>query len=551
MDNKKIKLLIGASLLVVILLLSLSSFGDVKYSSKSGLTYSQKRRDAKYLLDFLENTYPYFDELEKESGQYILKNKNKNKIINTISKTTSDEAFYESISNLFRKFTYGTAEITTDWEYFGNSFTYVDKDSNINYSSYRDKALKGKVKWQSIQNSMFAKNFIQGDTNFIYINGDYYVHSSQNPKAHIGDKLLTIDGIPVDEYVRQLPPDKYFRQYDYTYEKYICPYFLTLLKDINSEKKITIKNSQGEDKEIDLLPYDGTKPLLENAYSKNLSYTDEEMKAMDKARESRPFIKTLSSGELVTLDFSAFMDASTFNIEPKKKEQLFSAIDKSTTLVIDIRSGLQEDLLYTILEYISPKNLENFNYRVFKKSKINEEFVLDYKSKIGPFITEITSPIETLEKVYPLSKYYIFKEKTFEIKGKNNYKGNVFILFDNSYYQGYGSELLKAVIDNNLATVISNGKHNLKDYQYSNLISTILPNSNLIIEVNGGKSVDENGVFIEDKIITPQVIIKTDTNKIIDRLKRCEGTGIETDPLKQEKFNEKDEYYQEVLKLIK
>jgi len=496
----------------------------------------------------LEDTYPYFDEIEKESGQYILGNKNK--IINSLSKTSSDEAFYESISNLFRKFTFGTAQITHDWQYFGNNFTYVDKDLNINYSSYRDKALKGKEKWEPIQNNFFSKILINGDTNFIYINGDYYVRSSQNPNVHIGDKLLTVEGAPVDEYVRKLPPDKYFKQYDYTYEKYICPYFLTLLKDKNSTRRITIKNNQGEEKEVTLLPFDENKPLIVNGDSTNYN-TEEDINAMNKERESRPFLKPLSNGEIIALDFSAFMDASTYYIEPKKKEQLFSAIDKSNTLVIDIRSGMQEDLLYTILEYISPENLEHFNYRVFKKNKITDEFVLDYKHKIGPFITEITSPIETLEKVYPLSKYHIFKEKTFEIKGKNNYKGKVFILFDNSYYQGYGSELLKAVINNNLATVISNGKHNLKDYQYSNLITTILPNSNLIIEVNGGKSVDENGVFIEDKIITPQVIIKTDTNKIIESLKRGEGTGIETDPLKQDKYNKKDEYYQEVLKLIK
>ncbi len=96
--------------------------------------------------------------------------------------------------------------------------------------------------------------------------------------------------------------------------------------------------------------------------------------------------------------------------------------------------------------------------------------------------------------------------------------------------------------------MISTRKFNLKDFQYDSIISTGLPNSNLLIEVNSGKKVDENGVFIENKIITPQVILKSDAIKIIDRLKR--GEGEVPNSLNEERYNNEDEYYKEVLKLI-
>jgi len=546
--NKKIKLIIGASMIGVMALLGLFSFGDVKYSSKEGLSYEEKKRDAKYFVDFLENTYPYFEEIKKESGQDVLGNKSK--IINSISKTSSDEDFYYNISMLLRKFTYGTAEIPYSWDHFSNIFTYTDKELGIDYSSYREKAIKGKEKWESMQINYWQKTFTPGNANFICINGDYYVNTSQNPQVHIGDKLTKIDGIPVDDYVKKMPLDKYFKTYDYTYEKYISPYYLTYLKDKNSKKNITIINSLGEEKEVELLPHDESKPLLEDGYSKsrNTIYSQGEMEAAIKVRENKPFLNILENEKTVLLNFSAYKDVSTYYTESGKKENLFLNIDKSDALILDLRNGYDIGFLSDILGYISPRDLDYFDYRVFKKSKVIDEYIRSYKNNITPFITEVTSPIETLEKSYPLSEYYIFKEKGFEIKGKNKYKGKVYILFDGSFSNDYGLELIDAIIKNNLATVISTKKFNLKDFQYDSIISTVLPNSNLLIQVNSGKKVDENGVFVENKIITPQVILQKDANTIIDRLKR--GGGEELSSLKEEMHNNKDEYYKEVLKLI-
>lgn len=548
MNNKKLKLIIVASLIGVMVLLGLFSFGDVKYSSKEGLSYEEKKRDAKYLIDFLENTYPYFEEIKKESGQDILGNKSK--IINSISKVSSDEDFYYNLSMLLRKFIYGTAEISYSWENFSNSFTYTDKELSKDYNSYREKAIKGKEKWEAIQVNYWKKAFTPGNVTFAYINGDYYVNTSQDPQVHIGDKLTSIEGISVDDYVKKMPLDKYFRTYDYTYEKYISPYYLTYLNDKNSKKKITIINSLGEEKEVELLPHDESKPLLEDGYGKgrNANYTQEDMDAVIKLRESKPFLNILENEKNLILNFSAYKDISTYYMESDKKESLFLNIDKSNALILDLRGGYDIGLLSDILGYISPKDLEHFDYRVFKKSKVIDEYIRSYKNNIRPFITEVTSPIEALEKSYPLSEYYIFKEKGFEIKGKNKYKGKIFILFDGYFSNDYGLELINAVIENDLATVISSKKFSLKDFQYDSVISTVLPNSNLLIQINSGKKVDENGVFIENKVITPQVILKSDSIKIIDRLKRGEGEVISS--LKEERYNNEDEYYNEILKLI-
>ncbi|MEG0773401.1 hypothetical protein [Clostridium sp.] len=69
------------------------------------------------------------------------------------------------------------------------------------------------------------------------------------------------------------------------------------------------------------------------------------------------------------------------------------------------------------------------------------------------------------------------------------------------------------------------------------ITSTLLPNSNLPITV------------LRKIVITPHVIIKKDPNKAINNLKRGEGhiLKLSTD----QRYTNKDEYYNEVLKLIR
>jgi len=544
MEIKKIKLIILTSLLGVALLLGLLSFGDIKYSTKEGLSYEEKKRDAKYLMDFIESTYPYFDETKAETEANILRDKTK--IISSISKTSSDEDFFSKIMKLSKKFTYGYMNVRITGEDFGNGFMYIDKDLVSNSRSYNATALQGKEKWQSIYLNYFKNSFVQGNVTIHYINGDYYVVASQNSEAHIGDKIIKIDGIPVDDYVKNLPEDKYYKQYDETYQKYICPYSLYMLKDKNSQMRLTLKTSSGEDKDIDMIPYDENSPLLEDGYKvSNFS------EAVMKDKEKRKFYSSFKNGELVVLNFSASKDLNDYRNSSERKNEVLSLINKSNYLVLDLRSGESYDnTLLEILGYTAPKDIEYSDYKVIKKNKINDEFVEYYKNRITPFITELTSPIESLEKNYPLSDYHIFKEKKFEIKGQGQYKGKVFIFSDGTFFSEYSSELLKTIIDTNLATVIGNGSLNLSYIRYFNSeASTSLPNSKLIITVPIGKTVDDNGTFMGKHTIKPQIILQRSTNEIIETLRR--GEGFSFDLKSDKRYSSEDNYFNELLKLIK
>jgi len=547
MENKKIKLIISVSLLGVILLLGLFSFSDIKYSTKEGLSYEEKKKDAKYLMDFIESTYPYFEELKEKTETNIIKDRNR--IISSISKTSSDQDFFNNIMMLSRKFIYGYVAVNINGETSGNGFTYLDKDLELNSSSYRDKAIKGKEKWEPIFLNYFQNSFVRGNVTMHYIDGDYYIVASQNPEVHIGDKVIKIDGTPIDDYVKNLPEDKYYKEYDETYQKDICPYSLYSLKDKSSKMKLTLKTSSGEDKDIDMLPYDENSPLLEDGFKiySDSNFSEELMKD----KENRKFYNSFNDGEIVVLNFSAFKDLNDHRNSSERKNELLSLINKSDYLVFDVRSGESYDNTFLdILGYTTPKDIEYSNYRVIKKNKINDEFVEYYRNSITPFISEITSPIESLEKSYPLSDYHIFKEKKFEIKGQNQYKGKVFIFSDATYFSEYSRELLKTIIDNDLATVISNSNLRLTDLQYfGSEASAILPNSNLRVTVSVGKSVDDNGTFIGKHTVKPQIIIQRDTNEVLEMLRR--GEGISFDLKSDKRYTSDDKYFNELLKLIK
>lgn len=92
MNNRKLKFFIILGAFLVAMLLGIYSLGDIKYPTRGGLSYEKKRADVKYLMNFLEKTYPYFDEVKEGTGQDLLKEKDK--IVSSISKTSSDKEFY-------------------------------------------------------------------------------------------------------------------------------------------------------------------------------------------------------------------------------------------------------------------------------------------------------------------------------------------------------------------------------------------------------------------------------------------------------------------------
>lgn len=546
MNNNKLKLSILGGMLGVIALLGILSFGDLNFSPKEGLSYEDKKRDAKYLVEFLEATYPYFDEVKKETGQDILANKNK--IINSISRTSSDEAFYESISTLLSKFSYGLTQLTYGLSNFGDSFTYTDKDINYKESNSKGTSLTTAEKWNSIDETYWKKLLSPTNINFLYINGEYYVSSTQNPEVHVGDKLIKAEGIPIDKYIEKMPSNKLFKVYDPTYEKYVSHYNLASMQDDEISIQVTLLNSSNEEKVVEIRPFDESKPILEDGFSamKNSNSEPVDEKELEKIK----FVTTFENDRIIALNFSAYVDINkNYRSSLKNKENLLTLISSSDSLVLDFRGGTESDVLFEILNYISPKNIENYSYKVFKKGKVNDKYIDSFRNKLNPSIQEVTSPIDILEKNYPLSKYYVFKEKGLEINGKNKYNGKVFVLCDEVLYSVNAAEVLSTIAENNLGTVISNTKLYSRDFNYDSIISFTLPNSNLTINTNSGKKIDINGNFIGNKVISPQVLITKDTNRILDDLKS--GKGINVNSVMEERYGSNDEYFSEVLKQLK
>lgn len=545
MANRKLKLLVVWGLLLVLLLLGVYSFGDIKYSSKEGLSYGEKKRDAKYLMDFLEDTYPYFEELKAITGQDFLKERTK--IINSISKTSSDAEFINTLNDFFRKFIFGAVGVTLDIPPNSNSYNYLDENLGITERTFNEKLYEGKLKWEPIEKEYWDKLFNASyacNLNANYIDGEYYISMSQDPEVHAGDLVIAVDGVDVHEYVKTLPYDRSFSYYDFLNEKNVMGYLFTPFGKTPNE--ITIKNSANEEKKIKLLSFDPNKPILEDGFRVYANDPKVEVSEVPKVN----LINPTQDGNILALNFSAFEEVNKYFGDSRETEKLYSYINNSNYLILDFRNGFNDVLFNRMIEYISPKDIEYFDYKVIKKNEINDKYIEYLKGYPSANTTEVTSSTETLEKVYPQSEYHILKEKRIGIKGNNKYKGKVFILVRNNFSSDDSNAALKAVVENNYATVISDGQ--LPVYGYipdESTISTILPNSNLGITVQNVKLVDSNGTFSREVFVTPQILIKKDKVQYADNLRKGHGYGPEIP--EGDRYTNKDEYYVEVLKLIK
>lgn len=543
MNNRKLKLFIILGVFLVVMLLGIYSLGDIKYSTKEGLSYDEKKTDAEYLMNFLEKTYPYFDEVKATTGQDLLKEKKK--IIASISKTPSDKEFYFQIRQMLRRFTYG--QINVDTDSMSNAYLHLDK-SETQGKGYFEKINEAKLKWEPIQKE-YSKNLSDSfkyicNINAMYINGSYYITMSQNPEVHVGDEVIRVNDMSVDEYAKTIQSDKYFAFYDYTHEKYVVQHLFSFKDYI--PKNMVIKNYIAEEKKVNVTSYDRTKPILENGFKA----FETNFVSSTSGNNQVNFLNIFEENKVVTLNFSAFSEDDKYMNNDQERETLFNIIDKSDYLILDLRGSIYDTLFRDILTSVLPMNLSYSNYYVMEKNEINDAYIEHYRISSHPFNTEVTSSISSLEKVYPSSKYHILKNNTIDLRGLSKYKGKIFILYDTNLSGDITKEILKTVIDQNSCTVISNGKFNLQDYADSALAtSVILPNSNLTITAQNVKVVDSSGTFIGKVVATPQVLVQQDMAKVIEKLKNGEGYILEVS--KEDRYTNKDEYYNEVLKLIK
>lgn len=546
MNGKKLKILILSGIFLVVLLLGVYSLSDIKYSTKEGLSYDEKKADAKHLMDFLEKTYPYFDEVKADTGQDLLKEKDK--IVGSISRTSSDEEFYKEICELFQKFTYGRTELNIPTNRYDSEYTYLYENPETLKKSNLEKSKEINSKWESIQTEYrdnLAKSQYACNIAASYINGGYYITMSQNPEVHVGDEVIGINGMSVDDYGKSASfNDRYDKVYNYDFEKYIFPAPFDLKN--NPPKQAVIKNSLGEEKKVEVLPFAPEKPMLEDGFKsfRVNSFLNTEDKVQGK------FLNTFENNKVTALNFSAMNQDNEYVNSPGGIDKLLSKINESDYLILDLRRAYDPHLLMKILSFILPSDINYCDYKIIEKNEVNNAYLSYFKEKNRSSIAEVPSSIASLEKLYPLSKYHIFQDNRVDIKGMNKYPGKVFILSDKSFNSPMVNEILKTVIDQDLCTVISNGKFTLMDYYDSDFsTSTVLPNSNLIATIQNSKVVDINGTFVDKIVMTPQVIIKDDTSKIINNLKNGDGHLLKI--LEEDKYTSKDEYYNEVLKLIK
>lgn len=533
--EKKVKLYILLAFIAVIVLLGISSFTDAKYSQNNGLTYDQKKKDAEYLDHVLKEVYPFY-ESERKAGNIG----SKSNIINTISKTKTDEEFFNAVLSVIGNFKEGITHVYPQ-QLNSRESVILDEKYGIDETNFMTKSFEGQRKWEELfQKKQGFKEYIAPEVYVDYFEGEYFIIATKNPNLHPGDKIIKIQGINIEEYLDKNFNSKssgvYFRTYDSKREKDVVLGDLFQLSDKNAKAKVSIIGKEGEEKEVEVGADDPNKPFL---YTENVK--EDEYYEKDK----KGFLNILEDGKIVVLNFSM---EGAYNIDVTK-EQIYKAIDNSEYLVLDGRRSGGGEVFQEVLNYISKEEIKLNRYNIMKKNQYSDQIISNLQNQFAAvFEEQFTINAHVIDEKFPPSQYHRLKSQEAIIKGQGKYKGKAFIFSDAKSYMPISNTILRILNRDNNITFISNNNLEIQDENYfAQMSNVILPNSNLVITMQISRVVDEEGKPIIKESIKPDYIIDEDKKLYISQL-RGEINPLYYDNLRR--YTDKDEYYKKFLEVI-
>jgi hypothetical protein len=534
MVDKKIKLCITGAFTVVVLLLGILFIRDTNYSESGGLSYEEKKKDAEYLVHILEEVYPFY---EKERKQKNIESKSK--IIKSISKTKTDEEFFNAILNTLEGIDKGQVNASPN-SLNERDLVLLDEKWGIEKENILIKSYEGQKKWHEFFNKRYKINeYTAPEVYTEYFEGDYYIRGTKNPNVYTGDKIVKIQGIDIDEYVGKHLNNKfhssYFKYYDSKKNKEVVLGDLFQLKDKNSKVKISVIGKDGIEKEVDIGVDDPNKPII---YIENMV---EHQYYMD---NRKGLLNVYEQGKVVALNFS--MEEPNYTEEAK--DNIYKAIANSEYLILDVRNFSAGLLFHEIFEYICAGNLEINRYTIMKKNQYNDQ-VMDYieNQYAAIFNEKYDFNNSSIDEKYPPDQYYRLKEEEIKLKGLGKYKGQVFIFSDVQDYTPISPHILTMVnFDDKISIIANNNMKIYGEYYLGFKPQAILPNSNIVISIQNSFQVDDEGNLLMENYFKPNYIIDKDKELYIAAL-RGEINPLYYDNFR--KYTDEDEYYRKFLEI--
>lgn len=485
MKSKSVAMILGSVMVVVLLCI----LGRMVYVSSN--KYSE---DADYLINFLDNNFPLFQQ-EKDTIGYDF-NLEKKKLLKKISKSRDDVEFYDNVSKTLTLLQNRHCSVLDSGAV--NGILPVNySDINVSKDEYHEK-LKY---WDNIK----INNMLFPDIIYNYIEGKYVVVESNNVDIKKGYIITMIDNIPIDKYVKT-HLDLVSLQYDV---KRNCFY------DIGGNLFVRIRNVNSEDILISVLDTDNR---VKNCKVK-LSHISSNSFTMN-------YIKSVKSEENVVTNLidksTAYIRVKEMNFNEKDTkviDEFFHFITESSykNVIIDIRrnAGGSGVALNKLIEKINiGNNKELNNYYCYRKGEmINRYLNNDMRSFFGG-AEEVKSSI--LDESG--DKYKILKQKAHIEHSSSAFTGRVYILVDGKVYSS-SSTFLSLVKRASLGTIV--GTNTGDGGIGTSPIMMVLPQSKLTFRMQsctGVTSIEEKQYY-DIKGITPDIYVEQKLDDYISALK--------------------------------
>lgn len=499
--NKKLKtfLILIVSMFVII--------GGL-YGYKRYKKYDTYKKDAVFLLDFLEDNYPFFEVKEKTLNYNFLDYKEE--LVKKISNSKNDTEFIKNVSLTMNLLQNNHSRVSFNSIIFNNSDL---DDSDVN--------LKEKTEYWA---DKYLKTAYIPEIKFKYVQGKYIVTKSKNKEVPVGSMITKFNGKSVSDYlydnkeIYYLLKDSKRDQY-YIYEDF---YF----KRDSSPDNIEIEYNN--EKINSTIHYDPYSKEGEEWYYGNFTNSSDNNILLDIVDEGKAaYIKIRSfDGEYMTE-----------NERTIQKFLLNECVDVDN-IIIDIRgnTGGNNKFGEFLIAALSDKPLYMSTYDCFKDTKFMDEY---YFSKM--LNQEEINESQIPNNNYDLNNFRIYNKDIIINPYGNSikFKGNIYVLVDDMVYSA--SEYFISIVKNTkFAKII--GTTTGGDGLGREPIATLLPNSKIAIQFSSSLSMNSDGVVNEEVHTEPDIYIEQDLNDYLEYL----NSGL--DNIERSEY---DTVYNKVIDMLK
>ncbi|WP_051540120.1 S41 family peptidase [Clostridium ihumii] len=459
------------------------------YGVKRYNQYKTYKEDAVYLLNFLEDNYPYFEVKEKTLNYNFLDSKEK--FIKKISKSRNDAEFIKNVSSTMM--------------FLQNAHSRIGCNSDILKESNDKDALEKTRYW----NEKLLKNIYIPDAKWKYIKGKYVIIKSKNKDIPKGSIITKFNGKSVSDYLKN-NKDKYYLLKDYKRNLYYTSEDGSFKLD-NFRDNIEFEyNGKKFNRRINYeLINDDLLKWYSGGFSNNFG-----------VNSSGINIDTdiVNNGKTAYVKIKSFSTEYMENDKLSLKNFLLKECENVDNIVIDIRrnSGGSNSYGEFLISILTDRNIENTFYQCYKNTKFMDE---NYFSKVDYTIfneNEIDKS-QLPENNYNLEKYRIFKQSRIIMPHEDSikFKGYIYVLVDDNVYSAseYFTNMIKKTKSAKIVGITTGG-----DGLGPEPISTFLPNSKLPVQIASTLGVNSDGRIDEEVHTESDLYIEQDFNDYIEFL---------------------------------